>query len=228
MVFQWFKRLFKNKQALDSTQSLTQSLNQANTQTNTQPSDSSEPIEIEKESLQLGVAAGYTGRFIQDIHTTLNRIETLMPSKDWLVMQLREQFSQHEENEQKRFETLVNALNTIHSISIEAPEPVKARLLDTLSTAESRLGLSNRMKELVQLVKYSGEVSYPDLAKKMDLTESGFRSLLAMTLRRTNEVEKFERDGRKWLRYKKSDALSVQSSANPNHNQSNEQSNTNY
>ena len=227
MAFRWFKRLFKtqsNTQALDSNQSLNHSI----TQTNTQTTSSSEPIEIEKESLQLGVAAGYTGRFIQDIHTTLNRIETLMPSKDWLVTQLREQFSQHEENEQKRFETLANALNTIHSISIEAPEPVRAKLLDTLSTAESKLGLSNRMKELVQLVKYSGKINYPDLAKKMNLTESGFRSLLSMTLRRTDEVEKFEQNNRKWVRYKKSNASSVQSSVNPDQNQSNEQSSIDY
>jgi len=210
MVFDWFKRLFKNKQALVSIQTN----KQTNTQTNKQAlaiestTESSleppaePPIELEKESLQLGIAGGLTGRFIRDIDKTLNRIETLMPSKDWLTIQLHEQFSQHEQNEQKRFETIVNALNTLHSISIEAPEPVKTRLIDEIHTVESRLGLSKRMKELIQLLKYSGEASYADLAKKMDLTESGFRSLLAMTLTRTNEIEKFERDNRKWLRCK--------------------------
>lgn len=192
MAFDWFKRLFKNKQT--------------NTQTNKQALTVESPaepsIELEKESIQLGIAGGLTGRFIHDIDKTLNRIETIMPSKDWLTIQLNEQFSQHEQNEQRRFETMVNALNTLHSISIEAPEPVKTRLIEEIHTVESRLGLSKRMKELIQLLKYSGEASYSDLAKKMDLTESGFRSLLAMTLTRTSEIEKFERDNRKWLRCK--------------------------
>ncbi len=208
MVFDWFKRLFKNKQALD----LIQTNKQTNTQTNEQTPPIESPIELEKESIQLGIAGGLTGRFIHDIDKTLNRIETLMPSKDWLTIQLHEQFSQHEQNEERRFETMVNALNTLHSISIEAPEPLKTRLIDEIHTVESRLGLSKRMKELIQLLKYSGEASYSDLAKKMDLTESGFRSLLAMTLTRTNEIEKFERDNRKWLRCKQTGDLNVQTS----------------
>jgi len=217
MVFDWFKRLFKNKQALVSIQTNKQTNTQTNEQALTTESAIEPPIELEKESIQLGIAGGLTGRFIHDIDKTLNRIETLMPSKDWLTIKLHEQFSQHEQNEQKRFETMVNALNTLHSISIEAPEPVKTRLIEEIHTVESRLGLSKRMKELIQLLKYSGEASYSDLAKKMDLTESGFRSLLAMTLTRTSEIEKFERDNRKWLRckqaYKQTGNSNVQTSA---------------
>lgn len=72
--------------------------------------------------------------------------------------------------------------------------------------------LSKRMEQLVRLVKQKGEASFPDLAQKMELTESGFRSLLAMTLTRTNEIEKFERSNRTWLRYRQTNASSVHSS----------------
>ncbi len=212
MAFDWFKRLF----ALNT---------QTNKQTNTQTNEQAQPIEIDKDSLQLGLAGGVTGRFIRDIDSTLNRIETLMPSKDWLTIQLQEQFTQHEENEQRRFETIVNALGTLHSISVEAPEPVRTQLLDTIRTVEAKLGLSKRMQELIQLVRYSGEASYHDLAQKMGLTESGFRSLLAMTLTRTNEIEKFERDNRTWLRYRQSNASNTQSSASSEDNQTNTQTN---
>jgi hypothetical protein len=53
----------------------------------------------------------------------------------------------------------------------------------------------------------------------MNLTESGLRSLLTMTLRRTNEIEKFERDNRKWLKYKQDSALSTQSSVQTSEHQ---------
>lgn len=212
MAFNWFKRLFKQSSTQSRTQALTQALDSIN-QTNTHalthaPEDS---IELEKESLHLGLAAGYTGRSIHDINSSLSRIENLMPSKDWLVIQLDEHFRNHESNEQRRFEAVVNALNSMHSISLEAPEPIKTQLLDKITDAETSLGLSNRMKELVQLVRHYGEVNYFELAQKMDLTESGLRSLLAMTIRRTSEIEKFDKDNRKWLRYKQTSSSSTQS-----------------
>jgi hypothetical protein len=210
MAFDWLKRVLKiqtRTHALDSnTQANTHALTHARTQTY-----ETDSIDLDKESVQLGLAAGFTGRSIHDIDTSLNRIEALMTSKDWMTVQLDEHFRQHEENEQHRLETIINALNSLHSISLEAPEPLKTRLLDKITATETHLGLSNRMKELIQLVKYYGEVNYFDLAHKMNITESGLRSLLTMTLRRTNEIEKFERDNRKWLRFKQSrDALSTQ------------------
>ena len=227
MAFNWFKRLLKNQsstQALDlNTQTLKQTSTHASTQADKPVSIDSESekssIGFEKESLQLGLAAGYTGRSIHDIHSSLARIETLMPSKDWMLIQLDEHFREHEENEKRRLETLLHALNSLHSISLEAPEPVKTKLLDKITVAESSLGLSNRMKELVQIVKYYNEINYFDLAQKMNLTESGLRSLLTMTFRRTSELEKFDRDNRKWLRYKQNGALSVQTSVPTTENQ---------
>jgi hypothetical protein len=210
MAFDWLKRVLKiqtRTHALDSsTQTNTHALTHARTQTYETSS-----IDLDKESVQLGLAAGFTGRSIHDIDSSLNRIEALMTSKDWMTVQLDEHFRQHEENEQHRLETIINALNSLHSISLEAPEPLKTKLLDKITATETHLGLSNRMKELIQLVKYYGEVNYFDLAHKMNITESGLRSLLTMTLRRTNEIEKFERDNRKWLKFKQSsDALSTQ------------------
>ena len=149
-----------------------------------------------------------------------------MPSKDWLTIELSEYFHHHEENEQRRLETIITALNSLHSISLEAPEPIKAKLLDKINKTESSLGLSSRMKELIQVVQYYGEVNYFDLAQKMNLTESGLRSLLTMTIRRTSELEKFDRDNRKWLRYKSDGALSTQARTQAFENQPNNQTDT--
>ena len=224
MAFDWFKRLLKKQQYNQALDLSKQTFNQTNTQANNQTSEPSS-IELDKESIQLGLAAGYTGRSIYYINTTLNRIETLMPSKDWLTIELSEHFRHHEENEQRRLETIITALNSLHSISLEAPEPLKTKLLDKINLTESNLGLSNRMKELIQIIKLYGEINYSDLAQKMNLTESGLRSLLVMTLRRTNEIEKFERDNRKWLRYNQNTALNIQTSTNQSTYQPNNQTN---
>lgn len=198
MAFEWFKRLFKKGQTLDL-------LKQTNEQTNEQTS-----IELEKESLQLGLAAGYTSRFIQDIHTTLNRIETLIPTKDWLSIQFDNHFKRHEENEEHRLETILHALNSLHNISSKIPEPLRSTVEEQVNVVETQLPLSKRMQTLIQLVKNVGEAPYSDLANQLKLTDSGFRSLLAMTLRRTNSLEKFERDNRKWLRFRKTNSLNEQ------------------
>ncbi len=204
MIFDVFKRLFK----------------QTNKQTDEQLKDVSDlvPSELEKDSLQLGFAAGYTGRSIHDINSTLGRIETMMPSKDWLVIELEKQSNQLEEGAQRRFQATIEALNSLRSLSGQAPEPLKTQLLDKIDVIESRYAPSDRMKELIQLVKLKGEASFKDLAKMMDLTDSGFRSMVMLTLPRTNEIEKFDKGTKeKWLRYKRPN---VQTDASNTENQS--------
>lgn len=189
MVFEWFRRLFKKDTSLDR---------QTDKQT-----DVYIPPEIEKDSLQLGFAAGYTGRSIHDIHKSLERIETMMPSRDWLLVQLEEQLKRHEEGEERRLQTLLNALESLRSLSLGAPEPLKTQLLDKITEIESKHAPSKKMIELIQLVKLSGQASFKDLAEKMDLSGSGFRTLVKLTLERTKEIEKFNIDKKtKGLRYK--------------------------
>ncbi len=208
MIFDAFKRLFR----------------QTDKQTDVQNNESSVPAEIQKDSLQLGFAAGYTGRSIHDINSSLNRIETMMPSKDWLVIELEKQSKQLEEGSQRRFQATIEALGSLRFLSGQAPEPLKTQLLDKIEVIESRYAPSGRMKELIQLVKLAGEASFKDFAKKMDLSDSGFRTMVMMTLPRTNEIEKFNKGGKeRWLRYKRPDA---QTDASIDQDQTNEQSNT--
>ncbi|MBI2543002.1 MAG: hypothetical protein HYW24_02345 [Candidatus Aenigmarchaeota archaeon] len=226
MVLDWFKRLIKKQTSGQALDSINQTNKQADKQTNTQTSEYSS-LEFDKESVQLGLAAGYTGRSIHDINTTLNRIETLMPSKDWLLIQFEEHFHRHEENEQRRLEIVLKALNSLHLLSSQAPEPLKTKMLDQIKVVETNLELSRRMTELVQLVKYSGEATYKDLAAKMGITPSAFRSMLSLAMQRTNELEKIIRGNKKYLKYRNSStASSVQTDTNNEQNQSNEQAST--
>jgi hypothetical protein len=58
------------------------------------------------------------------------------------------------------------------------------------------------MEELVSLVKSSKEISYDELAAKLNITISALRGLLSTTAQRTNKIERFMVDGKGWVRFK--------------------------
>lgn len=205
MVFDWFKRLFQKKTFE----------NYSNEQTDKQTNELM-PSELEKDSLQLGFAAGYTGKSIHDINSALNRIEATMPSRDWLLVQFEEQMRRHEEGEERRLQTVLNALESLRSLSLQVPEPLRQEFTRQIDVIESKYKPSKKMKELVQLAKTYREASFSDLSDKMGLSPSGFRNLVWMTLRRTDEIETFtkkEDNRKKWLRYKSQTVSNAQTNA---------------
>lgn len=170
----------------------------------------STPPETLEDTYQLGLAAGYTGRSIKEIESSLVRIETQMPTKDWFSSQfedktpeLIEVLKKHEENEQKRFELLQSML-ALHKPS-ESPELV-------LSMVPERLSLTPKMRMLFSIVKESKELSYKDLSTKLGLTVSALRGLLSNTITRTDRIQRFRMDGKGWVRYLEDDDSSTESS----------------
>ena len=165
-------------------------------------------VEVEKDSLQLGIAAGYTGRSLKSIESSLGRIESQMPSRDWLISyfngqspKLLELFKKHEENAQKRFEAIQGNLNSLQTLAGTAPAPVKSEMLKQISSIESQLPLTSRMKEVLQVVKESKEISYSDLASRLDISISALRGLLSNTIKRSKLIERFDKRRRGWVRY---------------------------
>jgi hypothetical protein len=168
------------------------------------------------ESLQLGIAAGYTGRSLKEIESTLNRIESLMVTKDWFktefqdntpqIMEtlqfIRQLLEEHEANEQRRFDYIQEALQNLSETAKIAPEPIKTELLTQIQAIESKLPLTPRMRELITIVKQYGEISYTDLSNLLNITEDRLRGLLSTTVRRTDQIERFEKQGRGWVRFK--------------------------
>jgi predicted ArsR family transcriptional regulator len=57
------------------------------------------------------------------------------------------------------------------------------------------------MISLISIAKEQGEISYTDLANKLNITEDALRGLLANTMKRTNKIERFAKDGRGWVRF---------------------------
>jgi len=170
--------------------------------------EETQPIRLEKDSLQLGIAAGYTGRSLKSIENSLLRIESQMTTKDWFALQIGQPvqdlvdfLKQHEEKEQLRFEALQNTLDSMKAIARISPQPIKSQLFREIRTAESQIPLSPRMKEILNLVKEQKEISYEDLANRFNFGVSGLRGLLTNMKKRTSDIERFEKDSKGWLRY---------------------------
>jgi hypothetical protein len=166
-------------------------------------------IEVQKDSLELGIAAGYTGRSLRSIESSLIRIETQMPTRDWFNLQfgqaLRELIDvlrQHENKEQLRFDAIHNSLSSLRSIAGTSPQPLRDQIFRQIQDIESQLPLTPRMRQIIEITKQRGEVSYEELAQMFNLDgTSSLRGLLSNMMKRTKDIERFEKDGKGWIRY---------------------------
>ncbi len=163
---------------------------------------SEQTIPIEPGSLQLGIAAGYTGRSIRDIESSLNRIESQMATKDWVDIKLREAISD-------KLDKIISYLETIsHSGILQ-----EGGFRDTVGRVVASEGLTPKMKSLLDVVEDADEISYSDLAIKLNISENSLRGLLSIISRRTNDIQRFEKSGRGWVR--RTDSITNQSVAEP-------------
>ena len=155
-------------------------------------------IALEKESLQLGVAAGYTGRAIKDIESSLNRIESLMVTKDWFTIKLDEALKEYEIKEESRFQAIEATLSSL--VRYFGKLPAETRL-ETIREAVNEFRLTNKMQQLVHAVQEVKEISYEDLAPKLNISQDALRGLLSKVVRRTGNLQRFERDNKGWVRF---------------------------
>lgn len=203
-LFDWLKRLLRVKSIKN--QSIIPSYNDKSSAESTPTSsfNSDEPppehsaIQLEKESLQLGIAAGYTGRSIRDIESSLNRIETQMVTKDWFAIKLEEAIKTHEYKEEGRFQTVEATLSSL--IRYFSALPVQTRL-ETIKEAVKGMRLTNKMNQLINIVKDAKEISYADLATRLNISQDALRGLLSLVVRRTAKIQRLERQNKGWVRF---------------------------
>lgn len=174
-----------------------------------------EPI-LDKDSFQVGLAAGYTGKSIKEIERSLDRIESQMITKDWFnlefedltpeligrVKSMQKGLEEHDSSVQERFKAIQAAVEKMEGAAEKAPEPLKEDILKEIKAIKAQIPLSPKMKELIDIVKLEGEINYEDLAKRLGVTVSALRGLLSNTLKRTDEIERFKKAGRGWVRYR--------------------------
>ena len=186
-------------------------------------------ISIDKESLKVGMAAGYISRSLISIEDGIERIETLMPSKEWITINLIPKIEQiqqtvanvkdllmnHERNEEKRFEVLLEAINKLKTIAPSLPEPIKTEILSTVTTLKSA-ALTPKMQQILNILKEKGELSYNELAERLGITTDGLRGILSRMAKVCDEIERFEKDGKGWVRIK---PIRIDSNRNESMNQ---------
>ncbi|MEM5836195.1 MAG: hypothetical protein QXR09_00950 [Candidatus Aenigmatarchaeota archaeon] len=204
---------FRRKSSIESIQSLNQSITQSINHSINQSQDSSS-ISLEKEALQLGLAAGYTGRSIKEIESSLVRIESQMASKEWfianfgdpkkileLLESIRDILKTHDELTMKHFEMIESSLLTLQGIAKKAPEPIRTQMLSQINLIESQLPITPRMRQLEEIVKEAGEISYTDLANRLGITESALRGFLTNCIRRGVKIQRIEKNGKGWVKF---------------------------
>lgn len=177
------------------------------------------PIELQKESLQLGMAAGYTGKSIREIESSLSRIESQMTSKEWfasnfednspqiiqLLEYIKNKLEQHDVSMSTHFDTIEKALNRLSATANLAPEPIRREMVEQIENIKSSLPLTAKMKELVNIVKENGDIGYDNLSEKLGVSRSSLRGLLSNTMRRTGEIYRKSVNGKGHVLYKKED-----------------------
>ena len=200
-LINWLKRLLRVKSITN--QSITPSYKEFPTsEYPLPPAELSEPspstIQLEKDSLQLGIAAGYTGRSIRDIDSSLNRIESQMVTKDWLAIKLEEAIKTHETHEEHRFQAIEATLSSLIRYFDSLPAQMR---IETIKEALTSMQLTNKMQQLIKVVEGAGEISYADLALRLNISQDALRGLLSRVVRRTNQIQRVERRNKGWVRF---------------------------
>jgi len=166
-------------------------------------------IELQKDSLELGMAAGYAGRSLKEIESSMVRIESLMASKEWFSSQFEPQLRAiydsiriHDENTSKKLEMIEFLIQSLEKTARKAPEPLRTSLMQQIDAMKAELPLSPKMQELVDIVEQSGKISYDDLYTKLGVQRSSLRGLLTNTMKRTSRIERVVENNRSMVRTK--------------------------
>ena len=181
-LLNFIKKLFTRREMIESP-SLTHSLNHIEQQP---PPTTS----IEHDSYHLGLAAGYTGKSIKDIESSLVRLESQMVSKDWFLVHFQS-FSQ------QLTETMLLVRRILEQMAKSGYN------LPIIQTTVDLPRITPKMALLAEIVREVKEISYEDLAARLGMnTVHGLRSLLSESVKQIPELERFKRKRKGWVRYK--------------------------
>lgn len=107
-----------------------------------------------------------------------------MVTKDWFEIKLQQI--------DKRIEDIERALGILKGVAPAAGQQIAIL---------KKMPLTQRMEEILKAIKEVGEISFADLALKMNMDVSDLRSLLSIMTKRTNAVERFRIHRVGWVKY---------------------------
>lgn len=176
-------------------------------------------LEEKERELPTGIIIGYTSKTLKNIEDGILRLEKSLPDKEWLKGELNEYFTkvieslkialkaidEHESRSNLRYESIESALNRIEEIASSLKESSqKEQIIKEVAEIRRNIPLSPRMQEILEMLKEKKEMSYEEIAQSIGISVSALRGLLSEMCRRTDMVERFEKDGKGWLRLKSS------------------------
>ena len=164
------------------------------------------PIEIEKDSLQLGIAAGFTGRSLRNIEDSLVRIEAQMVTKDWMELTVKADLA-------SMLVRIQSSLDSIAGSASGLPPAMRQNIMSQVERIRAELQPTSRMMDIITAVREAKELSYEDLAAKVGIEVPSLRGLLSQMAKRTSLIERFERGNKGWVRYREP-IEAMQSAAN--------------
>ncbi|MEM5874808.1 MAG: winged helix-turn-helix transcriptional regulator [Candidatus Aenigmatarchaeota archaeon] len=174
-------------------------------------------LEEKEKELPTGIIIGYTSKTLKNIEEGILRLEKSLPDKEWLKAELNEYFTkvieslkialkaidEHESRSNLRYESIESALNRIEEIALSLKESTqKEQIIREISEIRKNMPLSPRMQQILEMLKEKKEMSYEEIAQSIGISVSALRGLLSEMCRRTDMVERFEKDGKGWLRFK--------------------------
>lgn len=180
------KLLHREKQPIQRFEAMQSDVKAMRSEEIAQYPEQSTGLEIQRDSLQLGLAAGYTGQSIRTIETTLNRIELQMATKDWvtanfqgtldLLLNMQKNNQEYMENMRKRLENIENLVKSIEDNVI-------------YHKSKDQEEMTAKMREAMKIIELSGEISYEDLSRRLNISISSLRGLLSIISRRTDRIK---------------------------------------
>jgi len=175
---------------------------------------SSKDLSLERTSIELGLTAGYFGRSLKEIESTLKKIEDEMVSRDWFIYNLNEGFrkiaaliARHDESVNTKLSLIETLIKDLKNAAYSLPQPYRSEFISRIESVERKLPLTPRMRQVLKILQERGEISYSELSQMLGITESALRGLLSTMSKRLidQKIERFTKNGKGWVRLKSSE-----------------------
>lgn len=163
----------------------------------------------EKESLRIGITAGFITKSIKNIEDLLNKIETKALSVDIFkeildqrVNKIIEEIKIHELKEQRRTEKIIEFLDFLTTFSKNLPLSYRHKLEHQVEKVQKELKLTPQMEKIVEFVKSKGEASYDEISQAFNISSSYVRGIISLAISRGAPLERFIKENKGWVRSK--------------------------
>jgi len=163
-----------------------------------------------KEAFSIGFAAGYAGKSLLTIEEKVRGLEEKIITKEWAQSEVVKRLDdilfalqKHDESTKKIHEKIAYHLIRILEVAQNLAQPHREAIEKEVEEIRKEISLTPRMQKVLELIREKKEISYKELARNLGYSSiSGIRALLSEISKRTDEIERFVKNGEGWVRIK--------------------------